>query len=38
MKHISVRSAATGCTIKIEEREERVFDGSEKSEVSSVLG
>lgn len=35
MKHIRVRSAATGCTIRIDERELRALVGREKS--ASVL-
>lgn len=31
-KHINVRKAATGCTIRIEDRECRVADGNENSE------
>jgi len=37
MKHIKVRRAATGWTMRMEERPERALDGSEKSELSLEL-
>ncbi len=37
MKHIRVRKAATGWTIRIEERSDRALEGSEKSELSLEL-
>ena len=34
MKHMSVRMAAIGCTMRIEERSCRVFEGREKFDFS----
>ena len=37
MKHIKVNKAATGCTIRIADKDDRVLVGKEKSELSSEL-
>ena len=37
MKHIRVNNAATGCTIRMADREDRVPEGREKAELSFSL-